>query len=93
MIDFKNLKIVKKYSYEGHEYFLRERSEADFNRVREVAGDDGEKLMLDMWNLMLCDSDGELTPMTTEDIREIPSGFRMDIIKSIQELATGQKKS
>ena len=93
MTNFKNLTIIHKCSYKGNDYFLHEKSQKDFEEVQEKAGDDGEKLMLEMWAMMLCDEKGKLQNLSADDISDIPTGFRKDICDNMLALATGQKKS
>lgn len=93
MIDFKNIKIVKKFTYEGFDYYLLDRSELEFSEVQKKAGKDMEKLMILMWKLTVCDSDGELCNHTKDDIVNIPTSLRHDMARAIQSLLTGEKKS
>ncbi len=93
MTFFKNIVIVKSFTYEGNEYFLKECSQRDVNNVSKDAKKDGEKIMFDMWSLMVCDKSGKLLEMSKDDIEGIPMGLRKDIINNILLLTTGQKKS
>jgi hypothetical protein len=96
MIDFKNissLKIVKKFSYEGNVYYLRECSEKQCKHLSEKYGDDGEKIMYNMWLLMVCDEDGELLNLSEDIVAEIPNGLKMDMCNNMLSLASGKKKA
>jgi hypothetical protein len=88
------IKIIKKYSYEGNDYFLRSITELIVNEIQEKAGDDAEAVMFGFWDAMLCDEKGELLNLSEDDIKATyPMDMRVHMCQSMTAQATGQKKS
>ena len=92
-MDFNDIKIVIKYTYENFEYYLLDISELDIENARKKSKDDGEEALYQVWRLMVCNEDGVLFNHTKQQIKKIPLSLRLDMAKSISEMITGQKKS
>jgi hypothetical protein len=90
---FKNLSIVKKFSYEGNEYYLKEISESQMRQAEEDSKGDGEALTHNIWQLMLCDKSGKLANMSEDEIRDVPLGLMRNILDNMMSLVKGEKKS
>jgi hypothetical protein len=88
------IKIIKKYTYEGNDYYLKSLVTSKYIQLNDEAGGDDNKMMFLMWKNMLCDSNGKLKDLDEEEIdNTYPADMKRDICYSIMELATGKKKA
>jgi len=94
MIDFKNVKRrVKKFTVEEGDFYLKDISSAEGKEIAESAGDDENLIMGSFLRALMCDDKGELLNLSDDDLTNIPVGLLQDIMKAVQKVMYGEKKS
>jgi len=94
MIDFKNVKRrIKKHTVEEGDFYLKDISSAEGKRIAEKSGDKIDVQMAAFLQALMCDKEGKLLELSTDELAGIPVGLLQDIMKALSVIMYGEKKS